>query len=63
VNDPGGAVFIGPVTVYVSELFAILGVQFAGRALGSVNLVTAGRLLSLTWAAPPNFAAGYHPLV
>ncbi len=55
--------FIGPVTVYVSELFAILGVQFAGRALGSVNLVTAGRLLSLTWAATPNFAAGYHPLV
>lgn len=55
--------FIGPVTVYVSELFAILGVQLAGRALGSVNLVTAGRLLSLTRAATPNFAAGYHPLV
>jgi hypothetical protein len=42
VDDPGGGVFIGPVAVYISEFFAILGVSFAGKALGFVHLGRAG---------------------
>ena len=37
--------FVGLAAVYVSEFFAILGVSFAGKALGFVHLGTAGWLL------------------
>jgi hypothetical protein len=50
-------VFIGLAIVYVSEFFAILG-GVGGKALGFVDLGTAGWLLSLASAATLNFAAG-----
>jgi hypothetical protein len=34
--------------VYLSEFFAILGVSFAGKALGFVHLGTPGRLVAVT---------------
>jgi hypothetical protein len=45
------------------QFFAPPGVSFAGKALGFAHLGTAGWLLSLTWAAMLNFAAGYHVMV
>jgi hypothetical protein len=56
-------VFIGLAGVYVSEFFVILGVPFAGQALGFGHLGTAGWLLSLTCAPLLNFAAGYRLMV
>ena len=49
--------------MYVSGFFATLAVSFAGQALGFVHLGTPGWLLSLTWAAMLNFAAGFHLMV
>jgi hypothetical protein len=45
------------------QFFATPGVSFAGKALGFAHLGTTGWLLSLTWAAMLNFAAGYPVMV
>jgi hypothetical protein len=53
VDDCGG-VFIGLAAVYVSEFFAILGVSFAGKALGIVHLVDEPLLADHPTCEPPH---------
>jgi hypothetical protein len=57
---PVGLLFCGLAAIYVSDLFASIGVRLGERALGLFHLLTGGWLMYLAFATAVNLAIGYH---
>ena len=56
---PVALLFVGLTCIYVSDIFASLGVGVGERALGFFHLLTGLWLMYLTWATALNLASGY----
>jgi hypothetical protein len=57
---PVGLLFLGLFAVYLSDLFASIGVPLGERALGFFHVITGLWLMYLAYATAVDFSIGYH---